>query len=79
MERLDKAVAENERRIKALTQEAQGALARYDYSKLSDLLASAEKLQMHNDKLLKTIERTENKLSRLAKQVEKEAREVAGK
>ena len=79
LERLDKAVAENERRIKVLTQEAQVALARYDHPKLNELLASAGKLQMHNDKLLKTIERTENKLSHLAKQVEKEAREVAGK
>ncbi len=32
LERLDKAVAENERRIKALTLEAQQATTRYDYS-----------------------------------------------
>ena len=79
LERLDEAAAEYERRIRQVTKDAQEALARSDYRKLNELLVSAGKLQTHNDKLFKTIERTENKLSHLAKQVEKEAREVAGK
>lgn len=69
LERLDEAAAEYERRIRHVTKDAQDALARSDYRKLSDLLETAEKLQMHNDKLFKAIDRTEKKLSRVAADV----------
>jgi len=77
LERLDAAVAENERRIRALTVEAQEALARYDYGKLNSLLEVAEKLQGHNGKLLKLIDRSERKLEDVVKRVAKEARQVS--
>ena len=69
MERLDNAAAEYERRIRQVTKDAQEALARSDYKKLSDLLETAEKLQVHNDKLLDTIDRTEKKLSKIASDI----------
>ena len=77
VERLDEAVAENERRIRALTAEAQGALARYDYPKLNSLLDAAAKLQRHNSKLLKLIDRSEHKLEDLVKRIAEEAHEVS--
>ena len=73
LERLDSAVAENERRVRELTREAEEALARSDYRKLTDLLQAAEKLQGHNEKLLRAIDRTERKLATLAEHVAKEA------
>ena len=69
LERLDEAAAEYERRIRQVTKDAQDALARSDYRKLSDLLETAEKLQVHNDKLFKTIDRTEKKLSGIASDI----------
>jgi hypothetical protein len=77
LERLDAAVAENERRIRDLTQDAQKAVARYDYRKLAELLEAAEKLQAHNSKLLKIIERTEERLAHVAKSVAKDALQVS--
>ena len=77
LERLDAAVAENERRIRDLTQDAQKAVARYDYRRLAELLEAAEKLQAHNSKLLKIIERTEEKLAHVAKSVAKDALQVS--
>ena len=77
MERLDVAVAENERRVKTLTTQAQEALARYDYPALNNLLEAAEKLQGHNEKLFKLIDRTEQKLAKLVKNVAEEARRVS--
>jgi hypothetical protein len=74
--RLDKAVAENERRIYQLTQEAQKYTARSDPNKLRDAIKAAEKLQRHNSKLFKIIVRTENKLARVAMQVADKTREL---
>ena len=74
--RLDKAVAENERRIYQLTQEAQRYTARSDPGKLRDAIRAAEKLQRHNSKLFKIIVRTENKLARVAMQVADKTREL---
>jgi len=68
LERLDKACAENERRIKEMTRHARESLERGDHRKLVDLLEAASKLQAHNEKLFKTIDRTEKKLILLAKQ-----------
>ena len=76
LERLDKAVAENERRIRELTSQAQQYTARYDYQKLITTLKAAEKLQHHNSKLFKIIDRTEGKLTAIAKKIAKETKEV---
>ena len=79
LERLDRSVAENEKRIKDLTQQAQQYTANYDYQKLCDSLKMATKLQHHNTKLLKTIKHTEDKLAAIAKNVAQEVKKVNGK
>lgn len=79
LERLDKAVAETERRIRELTAQGQQYAAKYDQQKLSDTLKAAERLQHHNTRLLKTIEHTERKLSAIVKKVADQVREVRGK
>jgi hypothetical protein len=76
LERLDRAVAENERRIQDLTAKAQGYTSTYDHQKLFETIKAAEKLQHHNSKLIKIIERTEHKLSAIAKEVAKEVQQV---
>jgi len=76
LERLDKAVAENERRIIELMRKAQQYTAKYDHGQLTECLRAAEKLQRHNSKLLKLIQRTENKLSDIAKKVAQETKEA---
>lgn len=75
IERLDGAVAEAERRIRSLTQEAEQAAARYDYRRFNELLEEAEKLQAHNQKIFKIIERSEAKLMKIARDL---ATELAG-
>lgn len=67
IERLDGAVAEAERRVKQLTAEAEQAAARYDYRRFNELLEDAEKLQAHNQKIFKIIERSEGKLMKIAR------------
>jgi len=79
LERLDAAVAENERRIKELTLEAQRATAKYDYRQLAELLEDAEKLQAHNEKLFKIIDRTERKLASIAEDLAKAYSEGDGR
>ena len=69
LERLDRAVAENERAIKILTQQAQKYTVSHEYKKLTETLKKAEKLQKHNSHLFKIIERTENKLTTIAKKI----------
>ena len=76
LERLDHAVTENEKRIRELTVKAKGYTAKYDYQQLCYTLKAAEKLQHHNSRLIKVIERTEHKLSAIAKEVAKEVKEV---
>ena len=76
LERLDRAVAENERRIRLLTREAQGVVSRYEFQKVDDLLKRAEHLQNHNNKLCKLISRTEKQLVKISKQTAKEATRV---
>lgn len=78
LERLDEAIAENEKRIRELTQKAQDRATGYDHRGLTDCLKHAEKLQKHNSHLFKTIERTEAKLTALAKQVAAQARRMDG-
>jgi hypothetical protein len=76
LQRLDSAVAENERRIIQLTREAQKYTTQSDPQKLSAAVRSAEKLQRHNTRLFKIITRTEDKLSRIAMQVADKTKEV---
>lgn len=66
LERLDGAVAETERRVRELTKEAETAVSRYDYARVNELLERAEKLQAHNEKLLRIIDRTERRLGKIA-------------
>jgi len=68
LERLDKAVAENERRIRELTQQAQAYVNANDHKALTGVLDQANKLQHHNEKLFKLIDRTEARLIAVAKQ-----------
>jgi len=76
LERLNRAVAENERRIKELTIQAQQYTAMCDYQKLTETLKAAEKLQHHNSRLFKIINRTESKLTSIAKKIAQEAKLV---
>ena len=76
LERLDNAVAENERRIRQLTQEAQQHSVNYDYQKLVICLKQAEKLQHHNSKLIKIINRTEAKLASIARDAALQVKQV---
>ena len=74
LERLDRAVAENEKRIRDLTREARDAVARREFRRVDGLLKAAKKLQSESNDILKRIVRTERKLTELA---EKAVREVA--
>jgi len=76
LERLDRATAANEKRIRELTQQAEKHAEDHDYPKLSDLLKAAEKLQRHNSKLFAIIDRTEAKLTAIAEHVAKETQQV---
>jgi hypothetical protein len=76
LQRLDRAVAENERRIYQLTREAQKYTAQSNSQKLHDAIKTAEKLQRHNSRLFKIIVRTEGKLTRAAMRVVDKTREV---
>jgi hypothetical protein len=76
LQRLDRAVAENERRICQLTREAQKYTAQSNPQKLRDALKAAERLQHHNSRLLKIIVRTEGKLTRAAMRVVNKTRQV---
>ena len=76
LERLEKAVALNERHIKELTQEAQKTVANYEFRKVDVVLKDAEKLQSHNVKLIKVMERTEQKLIGIVRSISGEAGRV---
>ena len=76
LERLDRACAEAERRIRELTKDAAEALQRHEYPKVTRLLESASKLQAHNTRLFKIIDRTETKLITLAQRVTQSTPEV---
>jgi len=69
LERLDRACAEAERRIRQVTAEAAEALQRHDHRRVTGLLEAAQKLQSHNAKLFKIIDRAETKLISAAKHV----------
>jgi len=74
LERLDQAVAETERRIHALTAQAQQYAAQRDQPRLQDTLKTAEKLQRHNSRLVKIIKHTEAKLAALVREVAEQAK-----
>lgn len=76
LERLDSAVAEYEQRIISLTRMAQRYGEKGKFGKLPDILKEAQRLQHHNSKLLKIIERTENKLSAVARKVTQQTKEI---
>jgi hypothetical protein len=75
LERLDASVAENEQRVKELTQQAQAYTARHENKKLTETLKQAEKLQKHNTRLFKIIEETERKLIAIAKKIASEVKQ----
>ena len=77
LERLDRAVAENERRIRQLTQEAQACSQSGDHKRLTEILAAASRLQHHNSRLFKLIDHTEKHLAGLAQQAAETASEVS--
>jgi len=74
LERLDRSVAETEKRIKELNLQAQQHTRNNNFQKLTDCLKQAEKLQKHNTHLFKLIEQTEEKLIDIAKTIAKEAK-----
>ena len=76
LERLDNAVAANEKQIRDLTQQAQRYTTTSDYPKLHDTLKAAEKLQHHNSKLFKLIEQAEKRLTQLAQQIAHEVKQI---
>jgi len=76
LERLDRACAEAERRIHQVTAEAAEALERHDYRRVTGLLEAAQKLQAHNARLFKIIDRTETKLLAVAQHVTQQTPEV---
>lgn len=76
IEKLDKAVAENERRIRDMTRQAQAHATKHDHQKLYETIKAAEKLQHHNSRLFRIVERTENKLSAIAKKVANEVKQI---
>ena len=76
LQRFDRAVAENEERIHDLNRQAQTYAIEYNYRKLNDVLKAAERLQHHNTHPIKIIERTESKLSSVAKQVAEEVKQA---
>jgi len=77
LERLDKAVAETERRIRTVTREAEQAVAKNEFQKVHNLLKAAENLQKHNSKLFGVIDRAEQRLAALAREVAGRSREVS--
>jgi hypothetical protein len=77
VERLDRAVAELERRVRELTQAARERLAIHNYRAVPQLLEHAERLQEHNVRLLRIIERTEGELLNAVRQVTAQAVEVS--
>jgi hypothetical protein len=76
LERLDRAVATNEAKIRQITAAAVQAARKYDHRRLADLLKAAEKLQKHNAHLFRLIGSAEAGLSAVAKEVAQKTREA---
>ncbi len=73
LDRLDRAAAANESRIRELTRLAQEYLGAHNYRGLYDALKAAEKLQKHNSSLFKIIQSTERRLDSAAEKLAREA------
>lgn len=73
LERLDRAVAATENRIRELMKRAQIRLRRYDHRGLYHTLKEAEKLQKHNTRLFALINRTQGKLVGVAERTAQQA------
>ena len=69
LERLDHAVAECEKRIRQVTQEAEEAVARNEFPRVHKLLKYAEALQKHNSQLFKQIDQAEQVLGEIVRDV----------
>jgi hypothetical protein len=78
LERLDYAVAEVERRIRALTARAEACVANHDFPRVEGLLDEASSLQAHNARLLRIIERTEARLLKTARGLAAQTDGVSG-
>ncbi len=73
LDRLDRAAAANETRIRELTCLAQEQLGSHNHRGLCDALKAAEKLQKHNSSLFKIIQSTERRLDAAAEKLAREA------
>jgi len=71
LERLDRAVAATEQRIRQLTREADACRAAHDYARLHDVLKAADRLQKHNAHLFKLIDRSKERLAATARRIAK--------
>lgn len=78
LDRLDRTVAANEKRIRELTRSAQEYAGKYAHRHLYETFKKAERLQAHNAKLLQLIDHSEKKLADLAQKVAKQSGEVDG-
>lgn len=76
IERLDAITTANEKKIKQLTIQAEKYALEYNFKGLTDIIEKAQKLQDHNSRIFKIIEKTENKLSNLAQKVIDETKQV---
>jgi hypothetical protein len=76
LERLDKAVAAAELRIRGLIKQIPAYIRDHDRPALLRCIEMAGKLQQHNERLFRAIERTESKLIRMAEQAAWAARGV---
>ena len=73
LERLDQAAAENERRIRDLTRQAEADVQAGNHKALVHVLDNASRLQRHNERLFKAIDRTEARLMAAAKQAARQS------
>lgn len=69
LERLDRAVAEIERRVRTQTLAAEQCIAQGKLDQAPALLNAAARLQLHNARLLRLIEQTEARLIRAARDI----------
>ncbi len=69
LERLDAAVAANEKKVRELTQRAADYERAHDYRRLHGVLGAAIKLEKHNAAIFTAIDRTEARLDALASKI----------
>jgi len=75
LERLDTAVATNEKKIIEMLRRARALSLAHRFKDIPDLIKQAEKLQHQNVHIFKIIERSEQKLSKLAQRIAKQQSE----